>query len=268
MKKLNALLYAVVITLLFISCAGPRMQIVSLNCNNMNRQDTLWIKRDSIIKIGYYFYGKNCSTNFILTNISNKPVFFDKKNSFISYRNNQYDFWRDVSQVKGSLTIKQYRTLSWQTNNPINEQITRTNRIDMIAPRSTLIFEPALDIRDSLFNLSSYKLKSDTVDANWTKGKKTIIQSVDFTEQTSPLSFRYFISLSHTEDFKEPLYYDFTFWASNIMDMDARQGVKYDFPYDYATGIYDLNDKTGRRYHHPYKKAWRFYLTPMKPANN
>jgi hypothetical protein len=267
MNGIKVLVFILVFSFATTSCYNLQTQIVSLSCDKLNGNDTIWIRKDSLASIGYYFYGRGGSGVFFISNTSSdKPIFFDKKNSFISATNYKKDFWNDVAQLDGNLTIKQYRAINLKTQNPVNAKVTKAERIEMIAPNSILAFDPQVTLRNDLFNLSSYTYKTDTVKANWTnkKNKKTVVKSVSFSKQNSPASFRYFITLARTEDFKNPEYFDFNFWVSNIMEMNAKQATQSPAPVDYLEGMFNVNQVSDTDKFHPYKKSWRYYLTDIK----
>jgi len=250
--------------LLLLSGCKSKMQIVSLQCSNIPRQDTLMIAKDSTIEVIFYFYGRNGNARVAISNPGDKPVFIDKKNSFIAANNRQINFWSDVSQVNGNLSLNQYRTVLPRVNEPFNGTISKTDRVDMIPPHSMISIDPQISLHYLRFDMSQFKTHNDTVAASWTDHKRTMIRSASFTDQNSPSSFRFFFTVSPTEDFKAPKYYDFTFWVSDIMEMDARQGTGAYYAYDYDTGVYGLIDKGEKAKYHPYKKAWRYYLMDTK----
>lgn len=232
-----------------------KMQVISLQCDTIPKHDTLWLAKDQNVEIGFYFYARNGSTVIYFHNPGNKPVFFDKKNSFIAINGEQTGFWNDVSQVEGNISL--YKTQKKE----FNATIIKSNRVDMIAPKATFTFDPGITLHNELFDLHKLPAKTYTVQANWTnRPKQTQIKSVDFTRENSPCNFRIYITASATEDLKEPTYYDFTFWTSNIMEMNARHCVKSILPYDHLYGIFKVNDKTINGEYHPYKRSWRYFI--------
>lgn len=250
--------------LLLLSGCRSSMQIVSLQCSNVPRQDTVMIAKDSTLEMIFYFYGRNGSAHVAISNSGGKPVFIDKKNSFIATDNRKINFWNDVSQVNGNLSLNQYRSVFPRVNEPFNGTISKTDRVDMIPPHSIMTIDPQIALHYTKFNMSRFKTHNDTVAASWTAHKRTVIRSTSFSSENSPSSCRFFLTVSSTEDFKAPKYYDFTFWVSDIMEMDVRQGTGAYYAYDYDTGVYGLIDKGEKAKYHSYKKAWRYYLMDTK----
>ncbi|HXB39955.1 MAG TPA: hypothetical protein VNZ49_05385 [Bacteroidia bacterium] len=243
----------------FSSCTVSKMQVVSLDCNKL-RKDTTWVYSDSIVKIVYFYYTNGGKITFILANISDKPIFFDGKNSFILAGNKKLEYWQDVEQINGYVTFRN-STHFYSVNDPIHATVSKQERIVLIPPNSNILVSKYFVHDATMFDMSKYTISRDTVPVNWDSGskKKTVISKASFKELNSPEAFRNFLTISRTEDFKNPLYYDFSFWVAEIWEMDARQGTKSDYPPDFATGGYVEGNfpNSGR---HPYKKPWKFYL--------
>ena len=237
------------------------MQVISLDSEKIKKNDSLWVYHDSLVDVWFYFYADKGLDMLFIQNKIDKPVFLDLKNSFISINNFKKDFWSDVSQLNGDLTFKQYKSITFTTHNPINASLSRPDRIIMIPPNSVDNIKTGVSLQTQPFLMDSFQSKNEVVAANWTKNKKTLIKSADFNNQSSPSHIRFFLTISKTEDFKNPVYHDLYFWVSNIMEMDARQGTNSSYPYDYLTGVYANGEKDpDKATKHPYKKSWRFYL--------
>lgn len=235
------------------------MQLISLDCDKL-KKDTSWVYKDSIIEVKYFCYTRDGKLSFVINNLTDKPLFFDGKNSFILVGNNKYAYWTDVSVIKGTTTgvttglSNRYNHYSYGAINAVEAKL--QERMNMVPPKAGIVVSRYFLHDNSLYNLSGYNMKKDTVTVNWKTNstKKTVIKKVNFDRNNSPLNFRNFITLSRTEDFKVPLYYDFSFWATDIWEMDARQAIKAKSPEDYATGAYVDG------VYHPYKQHWMFYL--------
>jgi hypothetical protein len=187
------------------------MQIVSLENEKIPRNDTMWDYKDPLVDIWFNFYTQNGSDWFIIYNKNTRPVFFDLKNSFVSVNNFKKDFWSDVSQFNGNLTFKQYKSVTLQTRNPISGSISRQDRIIMIPPNSTDGVKTTVNLAKSMYGMDNYKCIADTVRANWSSAKKTtVIKTANFNNSNSPTKVRIFLTLSKTEDFRDPAYPDFT----------------------------------------------------------
>jgi hypothetical protein len=258
MKRLIILLFVFVVFL--ASCSVSKMQFVSLECDKL-KKDTTWFYKDSIVEISYFLYTRDGKMTFTINNISDKPIFFDGKNSFILVGNNKHPYWTDGSVINGAIAGYATRNNrhSYGTINVVETKL--QERMNLIPPKSGIVISKYFLHDKSLYDLSGYNVKNDTVTANWKTNslKKTVIKKANFEKTNSPLSFRNFITLSRTEDFKIPLYYDFSFWATDIWEMDARQGTKSKSPENYAEGAYGDGNNLHAEYH-PYKKPWMFYL--------
>ncbi len=259
MKRLiiSLFVFAVVLS----SCTHYKMQFVSLECDKL-KKDSTWVYRDSIIEITYFYYNRDGKMTFIINNISDKPIFFDGKNSFILVGSNKYPYWSDVAVINGNNTPG-YGSAYNRAHVAINAvEVRQQERMNLIPPNSNIVVSKYFVHDNSLYDLKQYGAKNDTVAVNWktNSSKKTVIKKANFEKTGSPLAFRNFITLSRTEDVKVPLYYDFSFWASGVWEMDARQATKSKFPETYAEGAYKEGNYPYAEYH-PYKKPWIFYLS-------
>ena len=261
MKKVLSIVFVLAI---LTSCVHGRMQVVSLSCDKLTQSDSVWYYRDSLVDIEYYYYSKGGHINFEIVNKTDKPLFIDGKNSMLIANNAQKSYWMDKEQINANLSF--YPNTYFRNNNPINGVITKADRITMIPPHASIVVKKFNVCNGTLYNISQYSCIIDTVPINWKNkpGKKTTITKAHFQKSNTPLSFRNFVSLSKTEDFKEPIYYDFPFYISDIWDMDARQATMSNQPVYFSSGSYANfgKDKTDI---HPFKEAWKFYLTNIKP---
>jgi hypothetical protein len=238
------------------------MQIVSLECDQL-KKDTTWFHSDSLVSIEYFYYTRGGKIIFSISNLSNKPIFLDGKNSFVLIGNKKMDYWNDIAQVNENLLF--YGTNHFRLNDPITGTITKAERVSLIPPKSSIIIgKYTIQNERVLFDLSKCQTTSDSVQINWEKGskKRTGIKKATFEQSKSPVTFRNFISLSKTEDFKDPIYYDYTFWISEILEMDSRQATKSTIPEYYCDGAYFEYGKEKSEFH-PYKKPWRFYINTL-----
>ncbi len=262
-KNRNVLVFLISIFLLSVTACHSKMQIASLKCDKIPLSDSLMVFQDSLVDVKFYFYENNGSKAFTIKNKTERPVFLDFKNTFIMINKNRLNLWEDVSQFTGK--TNQYNISEFEySRGTIKAAIKKPERIIMIPPKSLQIVNTATPLLKRQILLS--ETQKENVKANWTsKNKTTVIESMDFTNENTPLKFRIFISLSKTEDFRDPFYFDFNFWLNNMLQMDARQATKSKKFAKHYKGKYSFVEKeTEKLDKHPYKKAWRFFI-PFNP---
>jgi hypothetical protein len=255
MKQLLKLLLG---AMLILSCA-PQVQLVTLQTAHQNLKSDDLVYQDSLIKITYDFYSPNGTVGFTLVNISKKPIFIDWKNSlYITSSEKRISYWNDEAKLNGSIQSTSVDWTSWLSTSSasVNASIKQEQRISFLPP--------ATEIKINKFRISNgtslmLNEASDTIyDHNsWNKTKKQVAIKVHkYNLENSPLKFRNYLTLSLTEDFKQPIYYDFEFWASEIREMDVRQLVGNSLYRTYMFSYFN-----GSKYH-PYKQADRFFIIP------
>lgn len=258
MKNLFKFIAILIVINFFSSCSVYKMQVVSLDCNKLTK-DSTWYYKDSIVEMNFFFYSNNGQLNFKIINNSDKPIFFDGKNSFLLLGNQKTEYWNDISQMKGTLAFNNSRH-SYYSKAPVNASIARPERIVFIPPKTSYSLTKFY-VAKGLYDLRKFNdVITDTVKANWNDkvDKKVAVKKINFQESNTPYNFRHFITLSLTEDFKNPLYYDFLFWISEIQEMDAKQATKSAHPENYCNDAFRESDTQNIKIH-PFKKPWRFY---------
>lgn len=253
MKRIYYLLGMLV---LMVSCT-PQMQLLTLKSSSNLITDNSFVYSDSLVRISYNFYSPNGPLRFKIQNTSNKPIFIDWKNSMsIGSNDKRLCYWKDESEIDVRTQGANVAFVPWISSNSGSMQgkIVKQERITFLPPKT--------EIEVSKFHLSSGdKLKmpansetiSDTI--NWNNSKKlTEIKHATYNSDNSPLKFRNYITISTTEDFKTPIYFDFGFWISEIHEMSAKQLVG-----DYLFDTYMDSTQMNSNYH-PYKQANRFFI--------
>lgn len=242
--------------LLLISCT-PQMQLVTVKSTNQTIEDNNLVFQDSLVKITYDFYSPNGTLKFQIQNKYNKPIFIDWKNSmYIVASNQRFSYWNDESNFSGKTYETNVEWTSWLSNasGSIKGKMSKEERISFLPP-ATAIQASKFHVANGIkFNMNGES--EITYDKNnWRKTKKQVkITHSKFNIENTPLQFRNYIAISLEEDFKQPIYYDFEFWISEIQEMSAKQLVGHSLFKTYMNAIV-----SGSKFH-PYKKSNFFFI--------
>lgn len=241
-----------------LSACTENWQLVTLKSDLMpNANDTMEYA-DSLVRISYDFYSEEGKLKFRIYNLSEKPIYIDWKNSvYIEKSGTIHSYWDDRAVVNGSAISYENPFLNYSfftLSSSFSGEIKKAERITFLPPQTGI--EVA---KFKLYeNQHMYLFPKDTteVQRNWDNRKKPVqIIQEKFETENSPLSFRNYLTISTSEDFKIPIHYDFKFWVSQVEEMDARQ----------LTGTFDYKfyrDVDGNTYpYHPFRAPNRFFIS-------
>lgn len=237
-----------------VSCV-PQIQLVTLKATDPELEKNNFVYQDSLITVAYDFYSPNGVIKFTIYNNYSSPVFIDWKNSlFIAAADKKYAYWYDQSTFSGTTQELKVEWTSWlsTSSGTLTGKIKRDDRITFLPPKTEVVAS-----KFKLSNGSKYEVAGNRniikEKNNWKEVNKPVeISQYEYTMDNSPLNFRNYITISTTEDFKDPKYYDFGFWIAEIWEMNARQLVG-DF-------LYVTNLEPTQADSHPYKRVDRFYV--------
>ncbi|MEZ4908744.1 MAG: hypothetical protein R2771_14130 [Saprospiraceae bacterium] len=228
------------------SCANY-VQVFETNSNNVNIKDKAYIYENDDVRISFNFWEEKGLMSFEIFNKLDIPLYIDWKKS--SYIDNtvKLDYWTDKEiNLSTEIYSNYYYRLPF-SNMPTKKTIgtsvsalVKEERITFIPPKSK--YERK---KFYIFPYSSFELPKTTspreVSMSENSNKKTKIYENSYTEKTSPIVFRNFITYSTSENFDKEFYIDCEFYISKIKEMDKRhfEQVKRD---KIGRTIYDDND--------------------------
>jgi hypothetical protein len=234
------------------------MQLVTLKSSTKLLTDNNLVYSDSLVRITYNFYSPNGQLKFRIFNNYSKPIYIDWKNSmYIASSNNRQSYWSDKSTFKGSTQATDIAWTSWLSTN------SGTIQGDIMKPERITFLPPGTEVEVSKYHISNGEklempIKNETLKEkiNWKKSEKLVeIKHTSFDIDNTPLNFRNYLTISLSEDVKEPIHYDFGFWISELQEMNAKQLVG-DFLYQTNMDSVDMNSN-----YHPYKMPNRFFIS-------
>ena len=248
---MNTYCYTLVITLLLLigSCKTPTqyIQVFKTSGINLKEDANFYTFENDTIKIDYMFWADKGVMAFRVANKSGKAMYIDwKKSTYISngIKHNYYEDRIDVKSNWSNTTLGYFNSFSSITgfmscgfmDQSINSigtsevhssgvaktSVTKQERITFIPPRTH-------------FDKYSYEI-ANSYYKGWKSGGYTqvkeprsdkpkcvaVVSSKTFTQASTPLDFRNFLTFSFKEDFSTEFSIDNEFFVKEVLAMDKR----------------------------------------------
>ena len=257
MLNLRSLLISIfLLCLSHFSHSQNDAQLVTLDCDHLELIGDEFVYENDTLKITYDFYSDNGTMKFTIYNKTDKPLYFDWKKSAYIINERKFAYWADEAEINARTTGYQIQWLEWlstETSKTIGT-IKSEDRIEFIPPRTKTAKDKFRLSKDE--HIKTFKgPEISLINKNWKKNKsnQTELKTYSFNRSSTPLEFRNFVTYSFTEDFTEEISLDFSFWVTEILEMDPRQIV--------ATAYYNLDwPKYFDEFKHPYRAPNRYII--------
>lgn len=244
---LRLLLLIPILSLIISSCA-PYMQVSTVK-SNFTQNDTLLMYENDTLKIVYNLYADNGLLSFTIYNKTNSPLYVDWKRSALIKGTSKEDYWEDKQDI---ILVTEGYPLSWHRNYNNNQYsygiIVKPEQVSFIPPQ-TAITMARFRLYPSLY---TGKL-TEKVFPKTPLHSKYRLYSASFSDTTSPLTFRNFLTLSLSHNFNKEFYIDHSFWVSDITIMKHKQ-------FTGETVTITENNASITDYSYPYQKPNNFYI--------
>jgi hypothetical protein len=235
-------------------CAPPsvfrsfknRVQIMEVQSPNCIINGGILQYENDTIRIGYIFWSNGGTIGLYIYNKINRPIYIDwKKTSFIT-GSTKHDYWDESVTIKedgtvahssdGSLmSIPIAGTISLGFSQFLNKssfssitKVTKSERITFISPETTIeknlfrIVDNFVTLNECISNDTLLMLKQKhclTEKYYYDEVTKVGTLTQKYTEETSPLKFRSFITYSLDEKFMSEAYVNIHFYISGIIQI-------------------------------------------------
>lgn len=214
MKKILPLVVLVAFT---ASCS--QYQYITLNSKDAKKTETysseFVIENDSM-QITYNFIGLNAPVNIKVTNKLDKPIAIDWKRSALIVNDRAISYVLDTLRTSGhALTSTANWSRDWSTS---FTSFSATTPLpldwEMIPPKSYITRVP-MGVTNA-FVEDAYKASFKKVKRYANDGSQVIVKEADFTEETSPLRFRSYLTvLTEGNGSINPVVFEHSFYAAN-----------------------------------------------------
>jgi hypothetical protein len=261
----------IVIATILIFAYGCKtyVQLFDTKATNINIENEFYMFENDSLKITYSFWTEKGLMTFAIYNKLNKPMYIDwKKSSYID-NSVKLNYWIDEEKKK---SLEYYGSYYYDgpllkpgfaisnTGGASVSSTVKVERITFIPPKSNYYRSQFYILPIDFFKLDT-KTEFKEVSRNDKPKKKTKIYKESYTNESSPLVFRNFLTFSFTENFEDEFYVDNEFYISDIREMDIRHFEYYKRDESYKMGKVFLKDENGNNLmFSDFKRASSFYL--------
>lgn len=214
----KSLPFAAILLLFCASCTTFQYSIISSPDVVKNDQHEFVVENDSL-KLVYNFYGNRGPIHISIQNKMGVPVYIDWQRSAVIVNEKAIPYVPGEMKIKGSFAGSSYnfKNSGYGVNGgQLYATAVLPPTIDFIPPRAIINKLPMYvsrgfnaGIPDSAFQKEKRRLAN---------GMIAKVKRADFTEATSPLRFRSFITYTIGEPGSKPFAFEHSFYISEIMN--------------------------------------------------
>lgn len=234
-------------------------------------EDQWYVTQHDQMTLVYDLWAEHGQLAFVLTNNGDNPVYVDWNRSHFIFNGVSYEYWYDEEQNRSFYSttssssgthfavaflnaLQGYPTYptTYRKNTESGSIKFKPKRIIEIPPHSA-IYVSKFSITKDLYHTCDFHMKYKSANKS---------ESVSFTKQTSPVTFRNYLTYSSTPEFTSTSMIDDGFYVANIHNMNLKVFNGKQESADYCTVD---GQKASRTYFTmPYKKADSFFLKRLK----
>ena len=200
------------LVLIALICTGClKYQYATINSPLKHDNSTSFIFENDTLKLSYDFSGVNGPVKISVYNKLNTPLYVDWSKSALIIGDHRISYWSKKSIIQANVNSSE---VNWTkhistSSGTVDGTITRDEALSFIPPKSS-VTESQITLQNRLFKVPT------PTKLNRKKVNYISVKSYSYNRETSPLVFRSFLTLSVTEKFESPQYFDDSFWVSEI----------------------------------------------------
>lgn len=206
--------YGLLLVIFCTSCVTYQYATVE---SSLKKDDSnLLVVETDTVTITYDFRGEDGPIRILIFNKLNSPLYVDWSRSALIVENVRRSYQTNQSTLEGSTNgtdIRVSRNYATQ-NMDFKGVITSRKSMSFIPPKS-LANEHQLNLSPGLFTPATPGSRYNTK-----KVKGSNVKSYYYDETSSPLRFRSFLTISFKEDMSDPIYFDHSFWISEVAETE------------------------------------------------
>jgi hypothetical protein len=207
-------------SLLFIlisSCS--HYQYITINASDFTRNDKdEFVEEHDSVRIRYSFSGPDAPINLVVENKTDVPIFIDWSRSALIVDNKAISYMSRVIPIEGSFSGS---SISWDhsgyatSSGSVYATATLPDNLSFIPPGSYIDKNPMsvtnqlITVPDSSFHTEKISLYN----GSFIKARHAL-----FTEQSSPLHFKSYLTLSFGDQGSKTVAYQRSFYISEVYD--------------------------------------------------
>lgn len=207
------------------ACNGY-MQVFETSSLDVSKQKGGFVFENDTVKVTYDFWAERGVLSFSVFNKSDAPIYIDWSKSAFIVNSKKLNYWidREVSHSMGFYTGYLYRSSRSSARNAqygINASkkvVDKEEKITFLPPRSSYSRTQFI-----LLNLEYYEMGDNAslirTLSNYSPKDSVQVYFESFTEDSTILTFRNFLSLSFSNGFDSIFYIDNGFYVSQVLEM-------------------------------------------------
>ncbi|MDR6196207.1 hypothetical protein [Siphonobacter sp. SORGH_AS_0500] len=224
-----------ILAFLLYACS-PKVQVVTLQSDNVTLQDNKFVYDTDTLRITYNFQGEN---GVIRMNIYNKlgvPLYVDWKRSAFIKGTEKFDYWVDEAYFQGQYngttgtdlrpSLNRYNQFLYgYTWGSFQGIIRKEEQVSFIPPKTEINQSRFMVAPGKGWQLPTFESTIEEVELPSSESnhkKKTALVRYEFSNKNTPLSFRNYLTLSTDAQFRTEFHIDTPFYASQVENMDGR----------------------------------------------
>lgn len=248
MKKILNSVILFLLAFVLACCNSSLYQIYRTQSNlQSSPNNKFYVYDNEDVQLIYTFWGDGGPFNFLIRNKSDKPIYIDWKKSSFIWGQSALKYWED--EVVTTVTSRSnYNTLGSTTGRAT--ALSSGNIINIFGGsesfRSTFGFSvtdivktkkeritfvpPGVTLYNDDYLINTNFMATNPSDRKLITGKDNKEYSeITYTQETSPINFRNYITYSKTEDFKTEFYIDNRFWVDKIYIISISHAAKFGY---------------------------------------
>lgn len=219
----------VIVLLLASSCTTYQYGTVSSARMSMNEKQEFIYENDSVLLL-YNFNGPNAPVNITIQNKLQVPLYIDWKKSALIINDQAVSYVPSEMRIEGGINSSSYNS-GTRTNNTtygtgsLNATVSLPPSIDFIPPQSFFTRSPIgitdrqiQNVPESAFHRLKYQAA---------EGYELNVKAAVFTEETSPLRFKSYLTMMVGEATAKPVSFEHSFFLSQLISTGQPPGVIY-----------------------------------------
>ena len=203
--------------ILFISCTSClKYQYATISSSFKKENSTEFLIENDTLRLTYDFSGEDGPVKILVYNKLSTPIYINWSKSALIMGDRRISYWSKNLIINATVNNLESGVARYiiASNGTVNGTITYDENLSFIPPKSS-VTENQVTLRNQFFKIPSSSKPSRKVVNN------VSLKTSHYTRENSPLIFRSFLTLSVTENFESPIYFDDTFWVSEIIQTIA-----------------------------------------------
>lgn len=199
--------------------ACSHYQYVTINAPGTERNSNQeFFEEDDSVRIQYNFYGPDAPINLVIENKTNVPVYVDWSRSALIVNDKAISYVSNVVPIEGTYNGS---TVNWgypgytSSSGSIYATATLPDNVSFIPPKSYINKSP-MSVTNQLMVAPDSAFRMERMTLN--DGSIIRVRHALFTEQSSPLHFKSYLTLTFGDRSEKTVAYQRSFYISEVYD--------------------------------------------------